>query len=131
MSMTLEAPFNAPVTVTILTNPDLDNTEGQDLSLQFKLSIDGTRSTYVKSSARKRMTFTWSNIGRGKLVEVEEFFKLYAGDSIKLTDYRGIQWNVIFGDNPIDINVNRRSLNSGGGRKESGSLTLEFLGAQI
>lgn len=131
MSMTFEAPFDAPVTVTILPNPNLENEEGQDLSLQFKLAIDGTRSTYVKSSARKNMSFTWSSIGRGKLVEVEEFYKLYAGDSIRLTDFRGDQWNVIFRENPIDVTIDRRSFNSGGGRKESGSLTLNFLGVQI
>jgi len=131
MTMILEAPFAAPITTMIMPNPQLENTEGRDISANFKLSIDGTRSTYVKSSDRKTLTFTWEDLGRGKLVEIQEFFKLYVGDSIKLTDFRGDQWNVIFGENPIDVSINSRSYNSGGGRKESGSVTLEFLGAQI
>jgi len=129
--MIIEAPFSAPVTTLILPNPKLENTEGWDLSVDFKLSIDGTRSTYVKSSNRKTLIFTWENLGRGKLVEIEEFYKLYTGDSIKLTDFRGDQWNAIFGENPIDISIDTRSSNSGGGRKESGSITLQLLGAQL
>ena len=131
MTMTFEAPHPGAVTAMLLPNPDLDNSEGQDLSLDFRLSINGTRSTYVKSNVQKRLNFSWTSLGRGKLVEVEEFYKLYTGGRIKLTDFRGDEWDLIFSDNPITISVNKRSYNSGAARKESGSLELEFLGTQI
>lgn len=131
MSMVLEAPYVAPVAALILPNPELDNSEGQDLSVDLRKAIDGTRSTYVKSNNQKRIAFAWANLGRGKLVEVEEFYKLYTGQRIRLTDFRGDVWNVIFSDNPINIVVGRRSFNSGAARKESGTLELEFLGTQV
>jgi hypothetical protein len=114
-----------------LPNPDLDNTEGRSLSVSFKRSMNGARHTTVKSSERKSLVFTWTNLGYGKLVEAQEFFKLYAGDHMFLEDFRGDIWNVIFDINPISITVDGRSVNSGGPRNESGSLTLEFLGVQI
>ena len=136
--MMLRAPYASPtnpavgpVTVLQLPNPDLGNTEGQDLSVNFKRSMDGARHTTVKSSDRKSLSFTWDKLGYGKLVEVQEFFKLYAGDHMLLTDFRDDIWDVIFNENPISMTVNTRSLNAGGPRSESGSLTLEFLGAQI
>ncbi len=131
MSMILEAPFAGPITVMIVPNPEPENTEGRDISVELKLSIDGTRSSYVKSSERRTLIFTWRGLGRGKLVEIEEFFKLYVGDHIRLTDFRGDQWDVIFGENPIDVSINTRSVNAGAARKESGSVTLEFLGIKI
>ena len=138
MSMTLRAPYAnpnnpavGPITALILPNPELENTEGQDLSLQLRRAIDGTRSTYVKSSDRKSLSFTWESLGRGKLIEVQEFFKLYVGDHILLEDFRGDIWDVIFAEDPISTTTSKRSANFGGPRAESGSLTLEFLGAKI
>lgn len=114
-----------------MPNPDHGNTKGQDLAVDFKKSIDNTRYTYVKSSSRKRLTFTWEVLGRGKLVEVQEFYKNYAGDNIRLTDFRDNSWDVIFAEDAIDITMDRRTGNVGGARYESGSLTLEFLGVKI
>ena len=138
MSMTLRGPYAnpnnpavGPITTLILPNPELDNTEGQDLSLQLRHAIDGTRSTYVKSSARRTLSFAWSNLGRGKIVEVQEFFKLYAGDHVLLEDFRGDIWDVFFAEDPLSMATEKRSANFGGPRTESGSLALEFTGVQI
>lgn len=131
MTMILEAPYSAPVTTMILPSPELEDEEGQDLVVNFKLSINGTRATYVKSSDRRTLNYTWQSLGRGKIVEIEEFFKIYVGGFVKLTDFRGDQWKVIFSENPISASMDKRSFNSGGGRKESGSVTLEFLGTKV
>ncbi len=131
MSVVLEAPFPGSVTALLLPNPLLGDLEGRDQTLQFRRSIDGTRYTYIKTSDRKRLTFTWEVLGRGKLVEVQEFYKNYTSERILLTDFRGDIWDVIFSENPITITMDTRSANAGGIRFESGSLTLEFLGAQI
>lgn len=131
MSFILQAPFPGPVTVLLLPDPELGDEEGKDISVEFKQSMNGTLYTYVKISSRKRMTFNWSKIGRGKLIEVQEFFKNYAGEHALFTDFRGDIWDVIFNTNPVDITMDTRSAPAGGTRFESGSLTLEFLGAQI
>ncbi len=138
MTMVLRAPLAnpsnpavGPITTLQLPNPEHGNTEGSDLSVNFKRSMNGARHTTVKSSDRKTLNFSWNVLGYGKLVEVQEFFKLYAGDHMLLTDFRGDIWDVIIVDNPVNVTVNTRSFNAGGPRKESGSLTLEFLGVQI
>ena len=131
MSFVLTAPLPTILTTMQMPDPDHGNPKGQDLNVDFKKSINNTRYTYVKSSARKTLTFTWDVLGRGKLVEVQEFYKNYAGDQIRLIDFRDNVWDVIFAENPIDITMNQRSGNAGGARFESGSLTLEFLGVKI
>jgi len=124
-------PAVGPITALLLPNPILGNTEGQGISVEPRVSMNGARYSYVKSSDRKQMSFSWDVVGYGKLVEVQEFFKLYIGDHILLTDFRGDIWDVIFGENPITVTVDTKSDNAGGPRNESGSLTLEFLGVQI
>lgn len=131
MSFILEAPHPGAVTALLLPNPELGDTEGRDLDVELKQSMNGTFYTYVKSSDRKRMVFNWPSIGRGKLVEVQEFFKNYSGEHALFTDFRGDIWDVIFERNPIEITINKRTSPAGGPRFESGSLTLEMLGAQI
>lgn len=131
MSVNLQGPWPGAVTTTILPNPELDNSEGRDISVDFRRSMNNTGYSYVKSSDRKRISFQWEDLGRGKIVEVQEFFKLYAGSHILLTDFRGDQWDVIFADNPVVTEVTKRSDNSGGARKESGTLSLEFLGTKL
>jgi hypothetical protein len=130
MTVIIEAPYPATVTGLILPNPELDNTESRNISVNHELAMDGTRYTYVKTSARKLLSYTWESIGRGKLVEVQEFYKLYAGERIKVTDFKGNVWDALFQNAPT-ITTTKLSVNAGAARKESGALTLEFLGAQI
>ena len=130
MTMILEGPFPGISQALILTSPEHSNTEGKDQSIQLRKSINSTRYTYVKSSNRKRLEFSWTSLGRGKLVEIQEFHKLFAGNHIKLTDFRGDVWDLIFANEP-NLTMQSRSVNSGAARKESGSISLEFLGVQI
>lgn len=108
----------------VMPNPDFGNAEGRDLSLDAQKSMDGTLYSYVQSSGRRTFSYTWSDLGRGKIVEVQEFFKLFAGVAIQLIDHRGTSWLVIFKDATIDASVDSRSA---GSRRESGSITLDFL----
>ena len=130
MSVTLEGPFPGIQTILLLPNPVLDNTKSLDVSVNFSQAIDGSRYTYVKTSGRKRITFTWENLGRGKLVELQEFYKAYAGQSVRLTDFRDNSWDVIMEQEPLVV-MDKRSVNAGASRKESGTVTLELNGAPI
>jgi len=128
--MIIEGPYPGIAQALLLPNPIHGNTEGRDHSVSFRKSINGTRYTYVKSSDRKRLVFTWETLGRGKLVEIQEFYKLYAGNNVKVTDFRGDIWDAIFAEEP-ELSTESRSVNAGAARKESGTITLEFLGVQI
>lgn len=108
----------------VMPNPDPEDTEGRDLSLDIQTSMNGTLYSYVQSSTRKAFSFTWSDLGRGKIVEVQEFFKLFAGEVIQLIDHRETSWNVIFKDATVDAAIDKRSA---GSRREAGSITLDFL----
>lgn len=131
MSVTLAGPYPGSITITVLPNPDLDNSEGRDISVDFRRSMNGARYSYIKSSEREALNFEWTSLGRGKIIEVQEFYKLYTGEHILLTDFRGDAWDVIFTTAPIIIEMARRSFNSGGNRKESGNLSLSFLGKKL
>lgn len=131
--MVLRAPYASAiepsvgaVTALLLPNPELGDSEGQDLALNQRRAINGTRYSYVKTSSRKLLTFTWSNLGRGKLVEIQEFYKLYAGSHALLTDHRGDIWDVTFVNEP-SVTTNSRAAPL----TESGSITLEFIGESV
>lgn len=130
MTMIFEGPYPGIITGLLMPNPQLDNTEGRDISVQFRQAIDGTRYTYVKTSLRRKLTYTWENLGRGKLVELQEFYKLYAGKHVRLTDFRGDVWDIIFEAEP-SISTDVLSKKAGAARQESGSVTLELNGAPI
>lgn len=130
MTMVLEGPFPGIQTVLLLPNPVLDNSKSLDVAINYTQSISGSRYTYVKTSGRKRLSFTWEVLGRGKLVELQEFYKAYAGQHVRLTDFRDNTWDVILEDEP-SITIDVRSANAGATRRESGSVTLELNGAPI
>lgn len=131
MTMQLQGPFAGPVTITVLPNPDLSNTEGLDAEVDYRLSMDATPYTYVKSNEQRLLSFTFSHMGLGKLLELQEFQKAFAGSEVRLIDHRDQLWKIVFTDDSIKYVTNSRSNNSGGSRKESGTVTLELLGLLI
>lgn len=129
MTITLEAPWSAPATVTLLPNPILEDTEGLDVAINLRQAMDGTPYTYVQSSDRKVITYEFEDVGRGKLLEVQEFVRLYAGQEIKITDYRGDVWRATI-DSPIEFVTNSKSTPKGSVRQESGLFSLTFTGVK-
>lgn len=113
--------------IVTLPDPDFSNTEGRDQSVDLRLSIDGTRTTYVKSSERKNLSFTWSRLDRRIILAIEDFFIASAGELFNVTDFRGQVWNVFFASNPIDATMDGIA-STPGGHNERGSITLEFTG---
>ena len=63
----------------IMPNPDLEDVENVEQSVNHRLALDGTNYTYVKSSPYKRLTLTFNNQGRGKIIEVAAFYEANAG----------------------------------------------------
>ena len=131
MSIQLAAPFEGPKTITILPNPDFGDEEAIDTTLNYAESMDGTPYTYVERSGNFRIRMQFTNQGRGKMLEVQEFLQFYAGEEIKLTDHNDRIWQVVYVPNQTIFTHDKRSYNSGGPRKEAGSFSLEFTGVQI
>lgn len=131
MSVELAAPFNAPTTITLLPHPQLGNEEGLDTELAYDESVSGNPHTYVQRSGNKRLVLEFANVGRGKMLEVQEFVQAYAGETIRLTDHKGSIWRVVFATTNVSFTVNKKTFSSGGPRSEAGSFRLEFIGEQI
>lgn len=127
----LDAPYALPVVTTLLPNPDNGDEEAVDPSVNFRRTMNGTRYSYVKSSEARRLTYNFSNVGRGKLIEMQEFYKAHAADEIRLTDFRGDIWRVRFVESEVSFSTERRSFDAGSVRKESGDFTLTFVGEKI
>ncbi len=117
--------------ITFLPSPILDNTESLDIDLVHRRSMTGVNYTYVKkrSSDRRRFSYTFEAVGRGKLVEVQEFFKQFGGKVIHITDHLGATNSVVFEDDEIAFTTDGRGNPSGasGARQEVGNFTLNFI----
>lgn len=124
--MTVE--FRSSVAVMVLPNPSLENEEGAELIVNHRVAMDGTDYTYVKSGSDFRLVLTFENIGRGKLVEAEEFYRASVGEKINFLDHRGNSWVVVFDDAPLDFITDGKSGLSGGERQEQGSFQLVLVG---
>jgi len=119
-----------PGGITLMPNPDLDNEESIRADVSIRQSMNSTFYTYVRQSNNRRVEYTWSNLGRGKIAEIEQFFALNFGEVITITDHRNVQYRVTVEGATLDFATNSRTFNSGGPRKESGSTTLSFVGVR-
>jgi len=117
--------------VVEMPNPSLNNEEALESQVNYRPAMDGTDFSYVKRSIDSRLTLTFENIGRGKIVELEEFYKLSAGERITFTDWRDAIWDVVFEEGPLDTSAEGRSANSGGGRFEQGTFKLILIGRRF
>jgi len=128
--MRFEAPYTAVDTIVLLPNPVFDDAIALDVDLQYYQTIDGTRYTYIKQSENRRLTYTWGSLGRGKMLELEEFFQAYAGQFLRIVDHHNKIWQASLVPGESNFTTSRLSRNSGGPRTESGEVTLEFIGCQ-
>lgn len=113
--------------ILLLPNPDLEDEEGLKRDVLLRRAMDGTRHTHVKTSTERRLTFVFTNIGQGKLLELEQFLRANFAKTMFLETFRGQVWQGFIANEP-DISVEGRSNPAGGSRKEQGSFTLEFVG---
>ena len=128
--MQFEAPYNAVDTIVLLPNPVFNDAIALDVELQSYQTIDGTRYTYIKQSENRRLTYTWENLGRGKMLELEEFFQAYTGQFIRIIDHNAKIWQASLVPGESNFTTSKLSRNSGGPRTESGEVALEFIGCQ-
>jgi hypothetical protein len=121
----------SPPVTTSLPNPDFGDTEGLNVQINYREAMDGTPYVYRKNAGSRTITMTWSNLGRGKLVELAEFFKAFIGQTIIINDHEGQAWTAIFDDTSLSINTSKLAQNNPEGRAERGEVTLSFVGAKL
>lgn len=124
----LEAPWPGITTVTVLPNPDLNDSENKKFELDIGRAVDGTVYTYVKNKGGSKLVYSF-RLSRMKALELKEFIRLFSAVKIRMTDHYDNQWEVNFTSNPFDFATTTRALNSPGG--EDVEITLEFEGSQL
>ena len=129
--MRISAPYPAIVSITELPSPQFSDSRAIDASVNYRQALDATRYTYVKSSTGRKLLYEFTNMGRGKLAELQEFFKLYTGVRVLVEDHNSLKWSAIFDIDSITFSTVGRAANSGGQRFEQGTVTLEFIGEPI
>jgi hypothetical protein len=87
MSVILQAPYPQLETASILPNPEFSDVESHQHSVIIKRSMNNTKRTYVRSSDRFLLTYTF-RLTRGKALEVEAFIRAYYGSKMKLTNHK-------------------------------------------
>jgi len=119
--------------ITILPSPQLEDTNALSVGINHRQSMTAAHYTYVKkrNADKRQFEYTFENVGRGKLVEVQEFYKLFAGERVFITDHHNVTTPVYFLSDNIEFTTSNRSNPSGGigERSESGDFTLEFIEA--
>ena len=125
--MILYAPANAPTCSILMPDPILTNTRGQVIDVNLRTSRDGTQYTYVRKGTEKTLSYTFENMGRGKLVELQEFIKTFQGSKFRIEDHHQVFWIATLTPETIQTVMDRRAFPV----LESGNVTLEFTGSQM
>jgi hypothetical protein len=122
-----EAPYATPATVTLLPDPEFADSRALEVNLNYQQTLDGTRYTYVKQTDNIRLIYSWDTLGRGKLLELEEFFQAYAGEFIRIIDHNNKIWKAAIAPGELSFETTKLTRSAGGPRTESGTITLEFI----
>jgi len=125
--MILSAPGLAPTCAILLPDPALSNTRGQVISSNLRMSRDGTQYTYVRKGTDKTLSYTFEGVGRGKLVELQEFIKANQGNVFRIQDHHNVVWLAYLTPETIETVMEKRAAPI----LETGSVTLEFTGTQL
>jgi hypothetical protein len=120
-----------PATTVSLPNPDLADTEGLNVEVNYREAMNGKPFVYSKRTTKRNVTLTWSELGRGKLVEVAEFFKAFIGNQVTILDHNGVTWLSILDQDSITIETQSRAYPINEGRGESGAVSLTFIGSKL
>lgn len=106
--MMLQAPYPAIETTSILPNPEFSDVQTGKSEIQIRRSMNNTKRTYVKSSTRELLSYTFS-LTRGKSLELQAFIEAYYRFQIKLTNHKAEIWVVNIVNNPFEFTGAGRS----------------------
>ena len=129
----IDAPYKAVERISFMPNPDFTNEEGYSVTAFVNRAVDGTIYSYIRrpDTDTKILSLGWTRFGRGKMLELIELLREYAGDYVKLTDHLDRVWKVIISNNDTTFTIDGRTFPCGGGttgRHEGTSFGLQFIG---
>ena len=122
--MILYAPADAPIDAIEMPDPSLSNEEGRRVSMDLFVARDGTQHTYIHKTNDTILNYDFTGVGRGKIVELQQFLKKHAGNEMRLEDHRGDLWRVSLRETELLATMNRRA----DPVLEDGSFSLSFQG---
>lgn len=128
----LKAPYPNFVHTLILPNPKLGDSYTLVREVDVKRSLNGTPFTYVKTSNSIRLIYQ-IEITRAKSLELKDFFSLYGGTRLLLTDHNSISYIAVCNSEINFQNFKRAwySPDDAKGSSESLIVDLEFEGQPI
>lgn len=128
MSFILQAPVPALQTTTQLPSPQFNDSEGRRLVVDVKRSMNNTKRSYVKSSARSRVTYTFL-LSRMKALELRAFIQSYYAAKLRWIDNLGDVWQGYLTGNPVEFSAAGRAQGWPGG--EYVEVTIQLEGTRI
>jgi len=113
--------------LVLLPNADLNDEQLLDVSVTSMRAMDGTRQTHKKSSNRRMYTYTFSNLPRHLMFELQAFIKVNKAEPIAMVDWTGTTVRGIFDVSSTNFDASSRATNATL-RNETGSVTLVIIG---
>lgn len=118
---TLQAPYPALQTSSVLPNPAFSDGESLTGAVVAKRAIDGTLRTYIKrKGGRRKLTWTFL-LRRNKGLELRAFIQSYFASVVKITDHRDRVWVGNFTNDPFEFEASE---------DEAQTITIEFEGIE-
>src|SRR5262245_59654229 len=104
MSFTIQAPYPAAKTTSILPSPQFSNTQGLKTRIaSIMRSMNGNkRYTYVHTNPDETLTFQFL-LTRPKALELREFILLYFASTVKIITHDSDVWAVNFINDPFEF----------------------------
>jgi hypothetical protein len=97
----LQAPWPKVETTTILRSPQFNDVQARQNTVDIKRAMDGTKTTYVKTTnSRYKLTYQFL-ISRMKALELRAFIQSYYSSKIKLVNHKREVWIVNLISNPF------------------------------
>jgi hypothetical protein len=125
----LKGPYPNFTRTLILPNPDLGDSYTPIRELDVKRAVDGTVYSYLKTTTSVRLLFN-IQMTRQKSLELEDFYKLNAGNKIELVNHKDIRYLAIFISELDKRNFKKSWYNPSDllGSEEAVTISLEFEG---
>lgn len=113
--------------VIVLPAPEFNDKEGGNGRVNIKRAMDGTRRVYKREQPSSRLMYDFT-IDRKKAIELRQFILMYNSSVIRMTNWKGEIWYVVFTNNPFQLTEDAYWQSSWGNKC---SITLEFQGVKV
>lgn len=85
----LQAPALHIETTSFLPNPEFSDSRGLKVELRHRRAMDGTLYSTVSTTGAEVLELTFF-LTRVKALEIEDFYRFYSTELIRLTNYTGL-----------------------------------------